>query len=139
MTTYLTALLGGLMIGAASAALLLLRGQVAGISSAFGNLVLAKVGDGAWRVAFIAGLLAAIPFYLLATGTRPPMELAIGPLGAVIAGLLVGFGTAQGGGCTSGHGVCGLANLSRRSLVATVVFMGVAAATVFVRRHLIGA
>jgi hypothetical protein len=139
MTAYLTAAAGGVMIGAAAAALLLLRGQVAGISSAFGNLVLGKVGDGAWRAAFIAGLVAAIPLYLLATGVQPPLELAIGPVGAVIAGLLVGFGTARGGGCTSGHGVCGLANLSRRSLVATFLFMSVAVVTVFVRRHLIGA
>jgi len=99
------------MIGASAAALLLLRGQVAGISSAFGNLVLGQWGDGAWRAAFLAGLLAAIPAYVLATGTRPALDIAMSLPGAIIAGVLVGYGTAQGGGCTSGHGVCGLANL----------------------------
>jgi len=136
-TTWMTALLGGLMIGASAAALLLLRGQVAGISSAFGNLILGKVGEGAWRVAFVAGLLAAIPLVLLA-GQAPRMELALGPVGTVIAGLLVGFGTAHGGGCTSGHGVCGLANFSTRSLVATATFMAAAMVTVFVARHVVG-
>jgi hypothetical protein len=134
-----SALIGGLMIGGAAALLLLARGQVAGVSSAFGNLLLGKVGGGAWRAWFVAGLLAAIPLYLLATGATPPLELSLGPAGAVIAGLLVGFGTAQGGGCTSGHGVCGLANFSRRSLVATLTFMAVAIATVFVVRHVAGA
>jgi uncharacterized membrane protein YedE/YeeE len=139
MNSLLAALVGGMLIGAAAAALLLLRGQVAGISGAFGNLVLGKVGDGAWRLAFVAGLLAAIPVYMLGGGPRPPIELAVGPVGAVVAGLLVGAGTGRGNGCTSGHGVCGLANLSWRSLTATVTFMAVAAFTVFVRRHLLGA
>jgi hypothetical protein len=138
MNPLLLALVGGLLIGASAAALLLLRGQVAGISGAFGNLVLGQVGDGAWRVAFIAGLLAAIPLYAIATGAHPPIELQLGPAGAIVAGLLVGAGTARGNGCTSGHGVCGLANLSKRSLVATITFMAVAALTVFVRRHVIG-
>jgi len=139
MNPLFAALAGGMLIGGAAAALLLLRGQIAGVSGAFGNLVLGKVGDGAWRLAFIAGLLAAIPVYLAGGGPQPPLELAVGPAGAVIAGLLVGAGTARGNGCTSGHGVCGLANLSRRSLVATATFMVVAALTVFVRRHLLGA
>lgn len=138
MSTFLPAIAGGLLIGSAAALLLLLRGQVAGVSGAFGNLVLGQAGDGAWRLAFVAGLLAAIPVYVLATGARPALELDIGLPGAVIAGLLVGAGTGRGRGCTSGHGVCGLARLSQRSLVATVVFMVVAAATVFVRRHLLG-
>lgn len=133
----LAALLGGLMIGAAAAALLLARGQVAGVSGAFGNLLLGKVGDGAWRAAFVAGLLAALPLVWL-TGAAPPLELSIGPAGAIVAGLLVGFGTAQGGGCTSGHGVCGLASFSRRSLAATLTFMGAAMLTVFVARHVLG-
>lgn len=133
----LAALLGGLMIGAAAAALLLARGQVAGVSGAFGNLLLGKVGDGAWRAAFVTGLLATLPLVWL-TGAAPPLELSIGPAGAIVAGLLVGFGTAQGGGCTSGHGVCGLASFSRRSLAATLTFMGVAMLTVFVARHVLG-
>lgn len=135
----LPALAGGALIGAAAAALLLLRGQIAGVSGAFGNLVLGKVGDGAWRLAFVAGLLLAIPAYRLATGAIPALELDIGPAGAIVAGLLVGAGTGRGNGCTSGHGVCGLANLSWRSLTATATFMAVAAVTVFVRRHLLGA
>lgn len=133
----LAALLGGLMIGAAAAALLLARGQVAGVSGAFGNLLLGKVGDGAWRAAFVAGLLAALPLLWL-TGGAPALELSVGPAGAIVAGLLVGFGTAQGGGCTSGHGVCGLASFSRRSLAATLTFMGAAMLTVFVARHVLG-
>src|SRR6202008_185411 len=114
---------GGLLIGTAAAALLLLRGQVAGISGAFGNLVMGQVGDGGWRVAFIAGLVAAIPLYTLLSGAHPVIELQVGPLGAIGAGLLVGAGTARGNGCTSGHGICGLSNRSKRSLVATLTFM----------------
>lgn len=138
LTGFAAPLTGGVLIGAAAAALLLWRGQIAGISGTLGNLVLGQFGEGAWRVAFMAGLVAAIPLYTLATGRHPALDLALGPLGAVLAGLLVGYGTALGGGCTSGHGVCGLANLSRRSLVATLTFMGVAAVTVFVRRHVLG-
>lgn len=138
MHPWLAALLGGLMIGGSAAVLLLWRGRVAGISGMFGNLLRGEVGEGAWRFAFIGGLLAAIPLYVLVTGGRPALELTMGPVGAIAAGLLVGFGTAQGSGCTSGHGVCGLANFSRRSLVATVTFMAVAALTVFVVRHLLG-
>lgn len=139
MNPLVLALIGGLLIGTAAAALLLLRGQVAGISGAFGNLVMGQVGEGGWRIAFIAGLVAAIPLYTLLNGAQPAIELQVGPLGAIGAGLLVGAGTARGNGCTSGHGVCGLARLSKRSLVATLTFMGVAAITVFVRRHLVGA
>ena len=136
LSPYLASLAGGLMIGVAASVLLLAQGQVAGISGAFRNLLAGDVGTGAWRAAFIAGLLAALPLYGLAH-ERPGISLPLGPFGAIAAGLLVGFGTALGNGCTSGHGVCGLANFSRRSLVATMTFMGVAAVTVFVTHHLL--
>ena len=128
-----TSLLGGALIGAAAAGLLLVDGRIAGVSGILGNAVSFK--RGLWRWAFLAGLVAA-PFVAPLVGIAPvvPVHQA-GFAGLGVAGLLVGFGTRLSSGCTSGHGVCGLSNLSRRSLVATIIFMAVAAATVFVVRH----
>lgn len=126
----LHALLGGLLIGAGAATLLLFNGKVAGISGITANLLRGTVGPGAWRVAFIAGLL--LPAAVLGVDA---MTFAGGWAWLVVAGLLVGIGTQVGSGCTSGHGVCGLANLSARSLAATAVFMSVAMLTVFIVRH----
>ncbi len=124
------ALGGGILIGGGVSALLLLNGQIAGVSGILGNLVRGGAGDQAWRVAFLLGLIA--PAAVFGPG---PAELPATLTLSAVSGLLVGFGTRLGGGCTSGHGVCGLANLSARSLVATLIFMSTAALTVYVARH----
>ena len=130
-------LAGGALIGFAAALLLLLNGRVAGISGIVGGLLVPRRGEVGWRLAFVAGLLAA-PLVMLLAG-RPPVPRIDAGFGLlVIAGLLVGVGTSYGSGCTSGHGVCGLSRLSPRSLVATGAFMAAGFATVFIVRHLIG-
>lgn len=133
------ALAGGLLIGLASAGLLLLNGRVAGISGIFAGLFEPRRGDRAWRALFIAGLIAgAAAVALLRPGTfhfdvvRPPALI-------LAAGVLVGFGTRLSNGCTSGHGICGVSRFSPRSLVATATFMAAGALTVFVVRHVLGA
>jgi uncharacterized protein len=126
-------LVGGLLIGLAVALMLLLNGRVAGISGIVGGLITLRAGEAVWRAAFVAGLVLGALGYLSAADV-PVRELA--PLPAVLAGgLLVGFGTRLGSGCTSGHGLCGMARLSRRSVVATATFFGVAMLTVFLSRH----
>ena len=132
-----SALAGGALIGLAAAMFVLLNGRIAGISGVIGGLVKPVKGDVAWRAAFVLGLVGAPWVYaLFAVLPRPRIDASFGAL--VVAGLLVGVGTRYGSGCTSGHGVCGLARLSPRSLVATVAFMGAGFATVFVARHLLG-
>ena len=127
---------GGVAIGAASALLLLLEGRIAGISGILGGALQARGGERRWRLAFLAGLpLGALLFAAAAGAPRPRIEA--GPLLVVAGGLLVGYGTRLGGGCTSGHGVCGIARGSRRSIAATLAFMLAGGATVFVRRHLL--
>ena len=124
---------GGLLIGLAVALVLLLNGRVAGISGIVGGLLTLRTGDTIWRAAFVAGLVLGALGYLSAADV-PVRVLA--PLPAILAGgLLVGFGTRLGSGCTSGHGLCGIARLSRRSMVATATFFGVAMLTVFLTRH----
>jgi uncharacterized membrane protein YedE/YeeE len=124
------AICGGMLIGAGSSTLLLLNGRVAGVSGILGKVVGEAVGEQGWRLAFLLGLL--VPALILGTGvTHLPQHWAW----AIVAGLLVGAGTQIGSGCTSGHGVCGLANLSTRSLVATGVFMSTAVLTVLLVRH----
>ena len=127
-------LLGGALIGLASVLLWAANGRIAGISSIIGGSLGAKGSELGWRLAFTIGLIAAPLLYAAAGGTLPKTELAGGLPLLVVAGLLVGFGTRLGGGCTSGHGVCGMARLSPRSFAAVAVFMAVAAATVFVMR-----
>jgi uncharacterized membrane protein YedE/YeeE len=129
-------LLGGLLIGLAAAMFVLLNGRIAGISGVLGGLLRPKSGDIGWRVAFIAGLVAApLVVGVFAQWGAPRIEA--GPAMLVAAGLLVGLGTRYGSGCTSGHGVCGLSRLSPRSLVATLAFMAAGFATVYVTRHLL--
>ena len=131
-----TALAGGLLIGLAAALFLLLNGRVAGISGIVGGLLRPVRGDIGWRVAFVTGLIGAPLLYgLVAALPAPRIDAGLGTL--AVAGLLVGVGTRYGGGCTSGHGVCGLSRLSPRSLAATLAFMGAGFATVFVLRHVI--
>ena len=131
-----TSLAGGVLIGAAAAMFLLLNGRVAGISGILGGLLRPSAGDIGWRVAFIAGLVAAPLLYQLAT-PLPTVQIDADTGLLVAAGLLVGLGTRYGSGCTSGHGVCGLSRLSPRSLVATAAFMAAGFATVFIVRHLL--
>jgi len=132
-----SALAGGVFIGIAAAMFVLLNGRIAGISGILGGLLQPVRGDAAWRLAFILGLVAAPAAYLLA-GPLPKAQIDAGWGALVVAGLLVGVGTRYGSGCTSGHGVCGLSQLSPRSLAATAAFMGAGFLTVFVVRHLLG-
>jgi uncharacterized protein len=132
------ALAGGILIGLASVWLLAVNGRIAGVSGILHGLVSRVPGDWTWRASFIAGLVAAgFVWHALAGGAEvaPP---APGLGGLALAGLLVGFGARLAGGCTSGHGVCGLGRLSLRSLVAVAVFMATAIATTFVVRHVVG-
>ena len=135
--TPIPATIGGLLIGVASAILILGIGRVAGISGVLGQLLKSQVDGRGWRLAFLAGLIGAPVLWLMMSGDIAPAINAPLPL-LIVGGLLVGFGTRLGGGCTSGHGVCGLGRLSARSLVATLTFMGVAALTVYVMRHVVG-
>ena len=137
--TPVSALGGGVLIGLAAALLWLGIGRIAGISGILGAAIAPGAGERGWRVAFIAGLVAAPLLFGLARGALPQSTVAASPAIIVIAGLLVGFGTRLGGGCTSGHGVCGVARLSPRSLAATGLFMAAGVATVFVARHVLGA
>jgi uncharacterized membrane protein YedE/YeeE len=136
--TPLSAAIGGALIGLAAALLMLTTGRVAGISGIFGGLIGWNAPDRDWRIAFIVGLILApltgtLAGYALVEPQMPASWAVI-----VIAGLLVGFGTRLGGGCTSGHGICGVARLSPRSLVATVIFVGVAMVVVAIVRHGLG-
>lgn len=135
MTSWTAAAVGGALIGLASAGMLLVSGRVAGVSGILSNAV--RGTPGTWRWAFLLGLIASS---LWAPQLGMPTAIAHhqgGLVVLVIAGLLVGFGTQMGSGCTSGHGICGMANISLRSAVAVAVFMGVAIVTVFVMRHLV--
>jgi uncharacterized membrane protein YedE/YeeE len=136
--TPLSALLGGAMIGAAAAMLLVLDGRIAGISGIVGGLMRPVRGEIFWRLAFIAGLVLAPLAWAAAGGPLPTIVVGAPAWLVIVAGLLVGFGSRLGSGCTSGHGVCGIGRASPRSLVATAVFMATAVATVFVTRHLLG-
>ncbi len=135
--TPISSALGGVLIGASAMLLWLTLGRIAGISGILGGLAGARGEDRAWRIAFLAGLVGA-PLLVALLAGEPRTEIAAGPALLIAAGLLVGFGTRLGAGCTSGHGVCGIARLSPRSIVATLVFMATAGATVFVTRHVIG-
>lgn len=130
----MSALLGGAMIGMAAVAMMALLGRVAGISGIVGGLFRAEAGDRAWRIAFVLGLVSA-PLGYLASGRAITISIGADTAMLVLAGIFVGVGTQMGSGCTSGHGVCGLARLSPRSLVATCTFMAAAGLTVYMLRH----
>lgn len=135
----LVAITGGLLIGTSAALLLLLNGRIAGLSGMLATATGIGAGGPPWRqsVAFIVGLPLGATL-TAAFVRRPDLVIAASPAALVVAGLLVGFGARLGNGCTSGHGVCGMARLSPRSIVATLTFMAVAVLTVFVTRHLPG-
>jgi uncharacterized protein len=131
------ALAGGLLIGLAAVLLLLFNGRIAGISGIAGGLGFGARGDRLWRMLFIAGLVLGCAGWFAWSGHDVPRRSGFPAAALLLAGLLVGYGTALGGGCTSGHGVCGLARLSLRSLAATATFLAAAMATTFVVRQLL--
>jgi len=131
-------LLGGMILGLAAACYVFLHGRILGISGIISGLLHPKLTDSAWRLSLVLGLISAPFLAALFFGIIPIVEIDSGWLAIVIAGLLVGFGTQYGSGCTSGHGICGLSRLSPRSLVATLAFMAAGFVVVFVIRHLIG-
>jgi uncharacterized membrane protein YedE/YeeE len=136
--TPIASTIGGATIGLAAVLLMLFNGRIAGISGILARLFPPYAGsDMAGAAAFIAGLILAPFCYSIASGAAVAQTVSSNVVLMAVAGLLVGFGTVYGGGCTSGHGVCGLARLSRRSVVATVVFMVAGFATVFIVRHVI--
>lgn len=137
MHAWLLAALGGVLIGLAAVLLMAMLGRVAGISGIAAGL-LERPADWLWRLAFVLGLILAPPLAWLATGHNGIGAPQVGWPWMVVAGLLVGFGTRLGSGCTSGHGVCGIARLSPRSLVATAAFMLLGIVTVALTRHLFG-
>jgi uncharacterized membrane protein YedE/YeeE len=136
--TPISAAVGGGLIGLSAVLLMLLTGRIAGISGIFGHLLDFRSDDKGWRIAFVAGLIltpliAGWMGYRMPSSQMPPSWSVI-----VTAGLLVGFGTRLGSGCTSGHGICGVARLSSRSIAATVIFMLAAITTVALTRHFFG-
>ncbi len=132
-----SALAGGLLIGLAAALLINLQGRIMGASGILSGLFPLR-RDASWRISLIAGLLVS-PFLLMPFGAATAPVFETGPLTLVIAGLLVGFGTRLGSGCTSGHGICGIARLSPRSIVATIAFILAGMVTMFIVRHILGA
>jgi uncharacterized membrane protein YedE/YeeE len=137
--TPLASLAGGVLIGFAAILLMAAVGRIAGVSGYVSRLLPPYTdGEFSQRLAFVAGLILAPFAVLAATGQLPAHELNASLPVVLIGGLLVGFGSVIGNGCTSGHGVCGIARLSKRSLAATAVFMTTAIATVYVARHVVG-
>jgi uncharacterized membrane protein YedE/YeeE len=136
--TPVSAAIGGALIGLAATLLMLLTGRIAGISGIFAGCLGSSLDDKGWRIAFVAGLLMAPLGAGLLGYPMPSPQLPANWSIVVVAGLLVGFGTRLSGGCTSGHGVCGIARLSARSLVATVIFMATAVIVVALSRHVLG-
>jgi uncharacterized protein len=134
---YSHALFGGILIGLASLIVTVLSGKVPGISGVFGRLLVLSTPDKAWRLVFLIGLIggAALSFFLWDSAAlfRPMRPLAV----MAVAGLLVGFGTRLGGGCTSGHGVCGVGVGAKDSIVATFIFVAVAMMTVFIYNRVV--
>lgn len=136
--TPIASTLGGLLIGLAAAGLLMFHGRIAGISGIAGGVFRRQAGDTAWRVMFLVGLLTAGVAWSAFRPDDYAFAIERSTVALVVAGLAVGIGTQLGSGCTSGHGVCGIGRLSKRSTVATVTFMATAAMTVFVVNELLG-
>jgi uncharacterized membrane protein YedE/YeeE len=132
-------MVGGVLLGLASAAFILINGRILGISGILGGLLAPRLGDIGWRIAFLLGMAASpwVGALLFPEGLIQAPRIEADFPTIAVAGLLVGFGTRYGSGCTSGHGVCGLSRLSPRSLVSTLTFMGLGFAMVYVIRHLI--
>ncbi len=136
--TPVSAAVGGALIGLSAVLLMLFTGRIAGISGILAGLINPRASDRIWRVAFVAGLITApIASELLGFG-MPTLQMPKSYITIVLAGLLVGFGTRLGSGCTSGHGICGIARLSQRSIVATAAFMIAAIVVVALTHHVVG-
>jgi uncharacterized protein len=137
--TPLSALIGGILIGLSAAAMLLLEGKIAGISGILAGVLAPSKGETEWKVAFVGGLLAGGVLLRIFLPTAFDFGI-IRPYGVLmLAGLLVGFGTRLGNGCTSGHGVCGISRISPRSMVATLTFIASGVVTVYLVNHVVGA
>jgi uncharacterized membrane protein YedE/YeeE len=135
--TPVSGLIGGLLIGLATVLMMLLHGRIAGISGIVGGLLARNGSEVGWRAVFVVGLLLGAFVYMLAIGGVLPVRIEASLPVMVVAGLLVGFGTRLGSGCTSGHGISGIARFSKRSVVATLVFMGAAIVTVYITGHVL--
>lgn len=135
--TPVSGLIGGLLIGLAATLVLWANGRIAGISGILSGVIFPVKQETAWRLLFLGGLIGGAALYVLFEGPLP-LDLQASPPVMILAGLLVGFGTRLGSGCTSGHGICGIARMSRRSFTATAVFMLTAIVTVFLTRHVGG-
>ncbi|GER07225.1 membrane protein [Iodidimonas muriae] len=131
-------LAGGAMIGLSAVLAMLFFGRIAGVSGILGGFFSLSASERTWRGGFLLGLIAAPLIYWAVMGEKPEITIPVPLLLVVLGGFLVGVGTILGGGCTSGHGVCGVARLSHRSVIATISFMATGIATVFVMRHLLG-
>jgi uncharacterized protein len=136
--TPISASIGGALIGLSAVVLMALNGRIAGISGVFSGAVFAERGDKIWRVMFVLGLIAAPALWTLTKGAEPPFEITNSAPFIIAGGLLVGFGTRLGSGCTSGHGVCGLSRLSPRSMASVALFMGAGMATVALAKLALG-
>jgi uncharacterized membrane protein YedE/YeeE len=137
-TTLLAPIAGGALIGVAAAGLMLLAGRIAGISGIFSGLLAPKPGEIGWRVSFVAGLVVGGALLFVAMPSLFATELPRSLPAVALGGLLVGFGARLGSGCTSGHGVCGIARRGPRSVVATITFISTGALSTFVVNHLLG-
>ena len=136
--TPISAAIGGTLIGLSAVLLMLLNGRIAGITGIAAGVLDPLSSDRFWRVAFIVGLIAAPLSAMLVGYTVPVPQMPTSMVIIAVAGLLVGFGTRMSNGCTSGHGICGMARLSTRSITATAVFMGAAIIVVALTRHVVG-
>ncbi len=130
-------LAGGILLGISATLMLLINGKVAGISGILTGLMTPKTKDFAWRLLFALGMISGGVVAVFVFGGEAPIEFETSSVMLAVAGLLVGMGTRLGNGCTSGHGICGIGRLSKRSIVATCVFMAVAGVTVFIRFHIL--
>ncbi len=131
---------GGLLIGLAAGLMIVVNGRIAGVSGVLGGLLLDRNGsERRWRTMFLGGMVLGAALLTSFVPSLPVPQLQTGWLGMAAAGLIVGYGTRMGSGCTSGHGVCGIARLSPRSILATITFMAFGALTVYLIRHLLGA
>ncbi|MGN6534524.1 MAG: YeeE/YedE family protein [Mesorhizobium sp.] len=131
-------LFGGALIGFAAVLLMAFNGRIAGMTGILSGLIPPLAADWPWRAAFLAGAIVA-PFVYMAVGGSFSFDVPVSPVALIVGGFLVGIGVHFGGGCPSGHGICGIGRLSPRSFAAVATFMAAAFVTVFVIRHLIGA
>lgn len=136
--TPVLSLIGGVLIGLAAIALLFFHGRIAGLSGIVAGVLRPKEGDTLWRATFVLGLLAGAFLLLTVHPAAMRIHVDVSDAAVILGGLLVGLGTRIGNGCTSGHGVCGVGRVAPRSIVASVVFVGFAALTTYVVRHVLG-